>query len=105
MINIAIAKQQAKIFFKNIESSLSRHAPNLFSESLACALRKFLCCIEYKNFYISLPKLPCMQTISWPGKDQWASWQKILFRFFFVYFILYIAPWSFLDYVPGGSYL
>jgi hypothetical protein len=46
-----------------------------------------------------------MQTISWPGKDQWPSWQKILFRFFFIYFILYIAPWSFLDYVPGGSYL
>jgi len=46
-----------------------------------------------------------MQTISWPGKDQWPSWQKILFRFFFAYFILYITPWWFLDYIPGGNYL
>jgi hypothetical protein len=43
-----------------------------------------------------------MQPMTWPGKPYWTRWQLILFRFVVVYFILYLAPWTFLDYIPGG---
>ncbi|MDQ6829235.1 MAG: hypothetical protein M3081_10260 [Gemmatimonadota bacterium] len=31
----------------------------------------------------------------------WPSWQRILFRFFFVYLVLQIAPWTWFDQIPG----
>lgn len=31
----------------------------------------------------------------------WPLWKKILFRFFAIYFLLYMAPWTWLDGVPG----
>ena len=36
---------------------------------------------------------------------QWPLWRKILFRFFFIYLTLQMAPWTWLDQVPGFGYL
>ncbi len=35
----------------------------------------------------------------------WTLLQKILFRFFFIYFILYTSPWDTLNIIPGISYV
>jgi hypothetical protein len=35
----------------------------------------------------------------------WTFLQKLLFRFFFIYFILYTSPWDSLSIIPGISYL
>ena len=35
----------------------------------------------------------------------WPAWQRVLFRFFFVWFLLQIAPWSWFQPVPGVSWL
>ena len=35
----------------------------------------------------------------------WTFFRKILFRFFFIYFILYTSPWDSLAIIPGISYL
>jgi len=35
----------------------------------------------------------------------WPLWQKVLFRFFFVYLILEIAPWNWFRLVPGTSFV
>jgi hypothetical protein len=32
-------------------------------------------------------------------------WQKLLFRFFFIYWIVYIAPWTWLGVIPGVDYV
>jgi hypothetical protein len=38
--------------------------------------------------------------------SEWALWQKVLFRFFIIYFTLQIAPWTWLDNtIPGIHYL
>jgi hypothetical protein len=37
--------------------------------------------------------------------SSWTLLQKILFRFFFIYFILYTSPWDSLQIIPGISYL
>jgi hypothetical protein len=42
-----------------------------------------------------------MTTTNWPGDRQWPLWQKILFRFFFIYFILYTTPWTWINLIPG----
>jgi len=46
-----------------------------------------------------------MIAISWPGQSQWTSDQKIGFRFFCIYFLLYIEPWGWIDYIPYGNYI
>ncbi len=46
-----------------------------------------------------------MVAISWPGHSQWPAAQKISFRFFFIYFLLYIEPWGWIDYIPYGNYI
>ena len=33
--------------------------------------------------------------------EAWPAWQRVLFRFFAVYLLLYMAPWTWLDAVPG----
>jgi len=43
-------------------------------------------------------------TLQQPYKS-WTFLQKILFRFFFIYFILYTSPWNSLQIIPGISYL
>jgi hypothetical protein len=46
-----------------------------------------------------------MISTTWPGNPYWPQWQRILFRFLFVYFLLMIAPWTWLEYIPGVSYV
>ena len=36
-----------------------------------------------------------------PAIDAWPHWQRIAFRFFFVYLILQVAPWSWFRAIPG----
>lgn len=38
-------------------------------------------------------------------RSEWSFLQKMLFRFFFIYFILYLRPWDVLYAVPGLNYL
>lgn len=33
--------------------------------------------------------------------SSWPAWHKLLFRFFFIYWILYIAPWTWFAVIPG----
>jgi hypothetical protein len=35
------------------------------------------------------------------NQSPWPLWRKVAFRFFFIYFLLQIAPWTWLDSVPG----
>jgi hypothetical protein len=35
----------------------------------------------------------------------WPVWQRVSFRFFFVYFILQIAPWNWFRAIPGGRFV
>ncbi|MEO7530119.1 MAG: hypothetical protein ABIS69_01870, partial [Sediminibacterium sp.] len=35
------------------------------------------------------------------GSQKWPLWQKIAFRFFFIYFTLNIVPWTWLGDIPG----
>ena len=35
----------------------------------------------------------------------WPAWRRIIFRFFFIYLLLNISPWTWLDSIPGISYL
>ena len=35
-----------------------------------------------------------------PKEISWPLWKKILFRFFFIFFTLYMAPWTWLDSIP-----
>lgn len=43
-----------------------------------------------------------MSHSTWPGDNNWPLWQKIIFRFFFIYFIIYTAPWTWIGYIPGS---
>lgn len=44
-----------------------------------------------------------MANINYPQTGNWPLWRKIIFRFFFIYFMLLIAPWTWLDSIPGVS--
>ena len=46
-----------------------------------------------------------MIRIIYPGKEIWPLWQKILFRFFFIYLLLFIEPWTWIAFIPGGDYI
>jgi len=35
----------------------------------------------------------------------WFWWQKILFRFFFIFYCIFIGPWQFLSLIPGADYV
>jgi hypothetical protein len=35
----------------------------------------------------------------------WPLWQRVLFRFFCIYFILEVSPWDWLRHIPGASFL
>jgi len=43
-----------------------------------------------------------MEALSTPN---WSLFRKVLFRFFFIYLLLQAAPWSWLDPIPGVSFL
>lgn len=36
---------------------------------------------------------------------RWPSWRNIVFRFFCIYFLLFTAPWTWLDSIPGVAYV
>ncbi|MBI3219799.1 MAG: hypothetical protein HYZ44_09825 [Bacteroidetes bacterium] len=38
-----------------------------------------------------------------PPSAPWPWWRKIVFRFFFIYLLLQIAPWTWFDIIPGVS--
>ena len=38
-----------------------------------------------------------------PSSSPWPWWRKIVFRFFFIYLLLQIAPWTWFDIIPGVS--
>ncbi|HEX4681345.1 MAG TPA: hypothetical protein VH277_01480, partial [Gemmatimonadaceae bacterium] len=35
----------------------------------------------------------------------WPLWQRVLFRFFFVYLVLQIEPWNWLRVIPGARFV
>ena len=40
-----------------------------------------------------------------PDVNPWPLWQRILFRFFFVYLLLEVAPWNMFRAIPGVSFV
>src|SRR5262245_5340120 len=42
-----------------------------------------------------------MDTKEPPTSNAWPFWERLLFRFFFIYFFLYMEPWTWLDSIPG----
>lgn len=36
-----------------------------------------------------------------PGAPAWPAWQRVAFRFFFVYLLLQVAPWNWFRAIPG----
>lgn len=40
-----------------------------------------------------------------PGAPAWPLWQRVLFRFFCVYFVLQIAPWEWFAAIPGMGFV
>jgi uncharacterized membrane protein YphA (DoxX/SURF4 family) len=40
-----------------------------------------------------------------PASVKWAVWQRFLFRFFFIYWMLNIAPWTWFSVIPGIDWL
>jgi hypothetical protein len=46
-----------------------------------------------------------MQTIDSTAAGWWTLPAKVLFRFFFIYFLLLIAPWTWLYEIPGAYYV
>src|ERR1043165_1743879 len=36
-----------------------------------------------------------------PPVEAWPQWQRVLFRFFFVYFVVHIEPWNWFAGIPG----
>ena len=42
-----------------------------------------------------------MPTADHPPSNVWPLWQRVLFRFFFVYLLLQMAPWTWFDVIPG----
>ena len=58
--------------------------------------------VAFKKTISSCTKTFCMTTTIWPGNQVWPLWQKIIFRFFFIYFIIYTAPWTWINRIPGS---
>lgn len=46
-----------------------------------------------------------MKDLVQPQPGTWPLGRKIIFRFFFIYFIYLIAPWQWLSIIPGADYL
>jgi hypothetical protein len=38
-------------------------------------------------------------------QEKWTAFQKICFRFFFIYLFLFIAPWTWFEIIPGIDYI
>ncbi len=62
--------------------------------------------IKAKHKNIIFIKILLMADKSFPDNEKWHLMHKLSFRFFFIYFILHIAPWTWLDgIIPGMDYL
>jgi len=46
-----------------------------------------------------------MEAAQLPQTQPWPAWRRIVFRFFFIYLLLNISPWTWLGNIPGFSYL
>ena len=46
-----------------------------------------------------------MITTTWPGNKNWPLLTKIFFRFFCIYFLLYINPWTWVEFIPKAGFL
>lgn len=44
-----------------------------------------------------------MTSTSLPEQHPWPLWRKMIFRFFFIFFSFLLAPWTWLDQIPGIS--
>lgn len=44
-------------------------------------------------------------TVTTPAMAQWPAWKKFIFRICFVYIMLYISPWTWVEKIPGLSFL
>lgn len=42
-----------------------------------------------------------MQPVNWPGNAYWPLWQRTVFRFVFIYFLLLTEPWTWIEMIPG----
>src|SRR6185369_10967993 len=51
------------------------------------------------------PPAASQSQIQQPAAPVWALWQRVLFRFFFVYLLLQIGPWDFFRAVPGVPFV
>lgn len=49
--------------------------------------------------------MPSSSLQPWPGRTYWPQAEKILFRFVFIYFLLTMAPWTWILDLPGVSYI
>src|SRR3954469_1901046 len=54
---------------------------------------------EQPGFPLAPPTPGAGNPVAWP------LWQRVLFRFFFVYLLLQIQPWNWLRAIPGVPYL
>ena len=43
--------------------------------------------------------------VSAKTSTEWPLWQRVLFRFFFVYLLLQITPWAWFSDIPGVPFL
>ena len=46
-----------------------------------------------------------MQDLTLQNNTAWPLWRKCIFRFFFIYFILFISPWFYLNIIPGVHFI
>src|SRR6185436_7257835 len=63
-----------------------------------------LCSVEKRTFCereINIFKSKSLLMIMYPSCNMnWPLWKRILFRFFFIFFFLYLTPWTWLDSIP-----
>jgi len=46
-----------------------------------------------------------MDTNKKPSTSKWPLWRKIVFRFLFIFFAFFMAPWPWLDSIPGVKFV
>ena len=46
-----------------------------------------------------------MSSTALPEQHPWPLWRKIIFRIFFIYLLFQITPWTWLDAIPGVTYV
>ena len=48
---------------------------------------------------------PALEPLSETRPIAWPIWQRVLFRFFFIYLVLQIEPWNWFRAIPGVPWL